>query len=62
VLGFDKDAKYKQIVENFLEEYIAEFGKMKKMTVDRFLKNKQMYQDNILKYISENKVELIKGF
>jgi len=68
VMGFDKDNKYKvkdmlnkAILENFLENYINEFGKMKKMSVDRLLKNKQLFQDNIIKYITENKAELNKG-
>jgi hypothetical protein len=45
-----------------LEEIIQEFGKMKKMAVERFVKNKQLYQETIIKYIMENKAELIKGF
>ena len=49
-------------MENFLEDLIQEFGKSKKMAVDRFMKMKQTYQENVLKYITENKVELIKGF
>lgn len=62
VLGFDEEGKFKQIVENFIDEFINDFGKERKISVERLVKNRKLLYDNALKYITENRVELIKGY
>ncbi len=62
IFNFDEENRFKNLTEEFLEEFITEFGRSRKIIVDKFKKNKQNYQDNILKFIIENRVELIKGY
>lgn len=62
ILLLDEDGKYKIITEKFLLELIGEFGKLRNINTDRFIKNKQQYHDNVLKYIIENRIELLKGY
>lgn len=59
---FDEENKFKNITEEFIDEFINEFGKTRNIIVEKFKKNKQMYQDNILKFIIENRIELVKGY
>jgi hypothetical protein len=62
IFGFDEEGKYKKLTEDFLQEIIRQYSEKRNLQVDKFIKNKQIYQDNILKFIIENRVELIKGF
>jgi hypothetical protein len=62
VLGFDDEGKYKTTVDDFIEKFITEFGKVRNISPERFLKNKQGYFDQINRYINENKLDLLKGF
>jgi hypothetical protein len=62
VLNLDEENKYKIITEKFLDEFVIEFGKVRNISIERFFKNKQNYHDNVLKYISENRIDLLKGY
>jgi len=62
IFMFDEENKFKNLTEEFLEEFIVEFGRSRNIIIDKFKKNKQNYQDNILKFIIENRVELVKGY
>jgi hypothetical protein len=62
ILGLDEDGKWKIVTEKFIEELILEFGKVRNMSVERFIKNKQVYHDNVFKFITENRIELLKGY
>lgn len=62
VLGLDEEGKFKVITEKFIDELVLEFGKIRNINVDRFIKNKHVYHENALKYIIENRIELLKGY
>jgi hypothetical protein len=62
VLGLDEEGKFKVITEKFIDELVLEFGKVRNINIDRFIKNKQVYHENVLKYIIENRIELLKGY
>jgi hypothetical protein len=62
LLGFDQEGRFKNVVDEYIDALINEFGKMRNMSTERFFKIKQSYYDNVLKYIAENKLELLKGY
>ena len=55
---FDEENKFKNLTEEFLDEFIIEFGRERNINVEKFKKNKQLYQDNILKFIIENRINM----
>ena len=62
ILGFDDEGKFKILVDEFIDDLIYEFGVIRKINTDRFYRNKQFYFENVIKYISENRIELLKGY
>jgi len=62
ILGFDDEGKYKILVDEYIDDLIVEFGVIRKINTDRFFRNKQIYYENVIKYISENRIELLKGY
>ena len=52
-----KDNKTDKIYNDF-DELVLEFGKMRNINVDRFIKNKHVYHENALKYIIENSQQI----
>jgi hypothetical protein len=62
VLGFEDEGKFKANVDGFVEGFIKEYGKLRNVNVERFLKNKEGYYNQVMRYINENKLDLLKGF
>lgn len=62
ILGFDEEGKYKVITDKFIDELISEFGKVRNISTERFVKNRETYQENVMKFIVENRIELLKGY
>jgi len=62
IFEFDSEGKYKKLTEDFLDEIIRQYVSLRNLKSDKFIKNKQIYQDNILKFIIENRIELVKGY
>jgi hypothetical protein len=61
-LGFEDEGKFKANVDGFVEGFIKEYGKLRNVNVERFLKNKEGYYNQVMRYINENKLDLLKGF
>ncbi len=62
ILGLDDEGKLKNLVDEYIDELIDEFGTVRKINTERFFKNKQAYYENVLKYVNENRIELLKGY
>jgi hypothetical protein len=62
LLGFDEEGKYMDYVEKYLDEFINDFGKQRKISTERLFKNKNVFFDQVSKYITENRIELLKGY
>ena len=62
ILGFDEENRFKEVVDNFIEKLILDFGKNRNISIDRILKNKQIYIDNVMKFITDNRIDLLKGY
>lgn len=61
ILELDVDQKYKDKVNHFIEDLIANFIKVKKISVDKITDNLNTYSQQVDKYIAENRIELVKG-
>ena len=45
-----------------MEDILKNWGEIKNVSVDKYLKNNNNYQSNIINYINENQNEIFKGF
>ena len=62
VLKFeDSDKRFRKITEEFIENYVKEWGKKRNMATLRF-EDRNKFFEIIDKYVNENKVELMKGY
>lgn len=62
ILLFDDEGEYKKVMDRFIEQFITDLGNLRNIAIDQYIKNKQKYYDNVLKYINENRIELLKGY
>ena len=61
LLELDQDQKYKEKVNDFIDHLIKDFIKVKKNSADIIANKRNTYIQQVDKYITENKVELING-
>jgi len=61
LLELDQDQKYKEKVNDFIDHLILDFSKVKKNSADIIANKRNTYTQQVDKYITENKVELING-
>ena len=62
LLNLNNEKKFKNVTENFIEEILKNWSEIKNVSIDKYLKNNNSYQSNIINYINENKNEIFKGF
>ena len=62
LLNLNNENKFKNVAENFVEDILKNWGEIKNVSVDKYLKNNNNYQSNIINYINENQNEIFKGF
>ena len=62
LLNLNSENKFKNVAENFVEDILKNWGEIKNVSIDKYLKNNNNYQSNIINYINENQNEIFKGF
>jgi hypothetical protein len=62
ILGLDEEGTFKDMVDKYIDNFISDFGKARNINTERFYKNKQLTVDKVIKYIMENRIELLKGY
>ena len=62
LLNLNNENKFKNVAENFVEDILKNWGEIKNVSIDKYLKNNNSYQSNIINYINENQNEIFKGF
>jgi len=61
-LNLKNENKFKNVTVNFIEDILKSWSELKNVSIDKFLKNMNFYQSNIVNYINANKNEIFKGF
>ena len=62
LLNLNNENKFKNVAENFVEDILKNWSEVKNVSIDKYLKNNNNYQSNIINYINENQNEIFKGF
>ena len=62
LLNLKNENKFKNVTVNFIEDILKSWSELKNVSIDKFLKNMNFYQSNIVNYINANKNEIFKGF
>ena len=62
LLNLNSENKFKNVAENFVEDILKNWSEVKNVSIDKYLKNNNNYQSNIINYINENQNEIFKGF